>query len=140
MGLINLTCELLDQLFALSFSKSIVCYPNQAVKSPSHASLLFLCIWNWIKESIKNCPSRLKESHHETEISYPNSLFRIEILDSQVFIPDKYVVIWGHYVRMQKSFGIPPLYKISEGKDYKHNLKKPPKPTGQKQNENLSHK
>lgn len=37
-----------------------------------------------------------------------HSLFCIKMLNAKVFIPDKYVVICCHNVRMQKPLGIPP--------------------------------
>lgn len=43
-----------------------------------------------------------------------DSLLSIKMLYSEVFIPDKYVIVWGNNVRMQKSLGIPPTTKIQE--------------------------
>lgn len=46
------------------------------------------------------------------------SLLCIEMLHPQVLIPNEYVVIWCHYIWMQKSFGIPPNIKIYSNSHY----------------------
>ena len=37
-----------------------------------------------------------------------DALFCIEVFKAEIFIPDEYVVIRSHDVRMQKPFSIPP--------------------------------
>ena len=52
-----------------------------------------------------------KETHSSALIEMSkegDALFCIEVLKAEIFIPDEYVVIRRHDVRMQKPFSIPP--------------------------------
>lgn len=51
-------------------------------------------VWRILKHVVRN--------EHE------DALFYIEVFKAEVFIPDEYIVIRCHNVRMQKPFSIPP--------------------------------
>lgn len=46
-------------------------------------------------------------------------LFCSEMLNTKIFIPYKYVFIWGYNIWMKKTLRIPPVAKVNKNKDLK---------------------
>lgn len=90
----------------------VICHVNPLVGSKPGCEISKPCFltnfiyldWKRINRSVRH----LKEGRCLLSSSVNNSLFSIEVLNSQVFIPHKDVVIRCHNVRVQKSLGIPP--------------------------------
>ena len=103
-----LTCGPHYHLSSLSFAMLDLCQALiLAAKSPIHASSPIQCIYSRIIGNWK-----LKEIVHINGMNFSrnlSSLLCIKVFNPKVFIPNKYVIICSHDIRMKIPFSIPPI-------------------------------
>ena len=100
----SFTCELLDHFVVWSYAMLVLCQiPSQAGKFPNRVSWQAQCTW---KATSMSRPQHGPNKRTETIICCLR--LGIEMLDTKILVPDKYVLITGDNIWVKKPFCEPP--------------------------------